>query len=240
MSDPFHIISATSKTPLFLFGDHASRHIPARYADLGLKGEDLTRHIAWDIGTEDVIRGLCARFGCGAIVAGFSRLLIDPNRSKRMESLVPLDSDGTIIPGNQDMDAQARAERIETLYNPYHVALSAQLNAQDSPLTMSVHSFTPKPNLGARRTLDFGLLVKHDEASAQAFKSALYRTAPELSVGINEPYSAYDLNHTIDFHVAPRALPHLAIEIRQDHISTKSGVVRIVKILGHALTHMMD
>jgi len=198
MTDPYHLISASSKTPLFLFGDHASRHIPERYDNLGLSGEDLTRHIAWDIGTEDVLRGLCSRFGCGGMVAGFSRLLIDPNRSKRMESLVPQDSDGTLIPGNQDLDADARKERIDTLYGPYHTALSKQLNAQDDSLVVSVHSFTPKPDMGEKRTVDIGLLVKHDEGTAQAFKDALYRLAPKLSVGMNEPYSAYDLNHTID------------------------------------------
>jgi len=240
MSDPFHIIPAASETPLFLFGDHASRHIPERYDNLGLSGEDLTRHIAWDIGTEDVIRGLCDRFKCGGVVAGFSRLLIDPNRSKRMESLIPENSDGTLIPGNQTVDAAARAERIETLYSPYHAALTAALNALSSPLTISVHSFTPKPNEGAPRSLDMGLLVKHDEGTAQAFKDALYRVAPKLSVGINEPYSAHDLNHTIDFHVAPRALPHLAIEIRQDHIRHDHGVARYVKILGDALKQIMD
>ena len=55
MSEPFHIIPAVSETPLFFFGDHASRHIPARYDNLGLSGDDLTRHIAWDIGTEAVL-----------------------------------------------------------------------------------------------------------------------------------------------------------------------------------------
>ena len=240
MSDPFHIIPAASETPLFLFGDHASRHVPDRYADLGLSGEDLTRHIAWDIGTEDVIRGLCSRFACGGIVAGFSRLLIDPNRSKRMESLVPTSSDGTIIPGNQDLSAEGRKERIETLYAPYHAALSAQISAQSSPLIVSVHSFTPKPDLGEKRDLDLGLLVKHDEGTAQDFKDAIYRLAPKLSVGINKPYSAHDLNHTIDFHVAPRALPHLAIEIRQDHIRHKAGVTRFVKLLGDAFKQIMD
>lgn len=240
MSSPFHIIPATSDTPLFLFGDHASRHIPERYENLGLTGDDLTRHIAWDIGTEAVIRGLCERFKCGAVVAGFSRLLIDPNRSKRMESLIPESSDGTLIPGNQNVDAAMRAERIETLYDPYHAALSQALNGLSSPLTVSVHSFTPKPDLGEQRSLDLGLLVKHDEGTAQAFKDAIYRLAPKLSVGMNEPYSAYDLNHTIDFHVAPRALPHLAIEIRQDHISHDEGVTRYVKLLGDALKHIMD
>ena len=235
MTDPYHLIAATSKTPLFLFGDHASRHIPERYENLGLTGENLTRHIAWDIGSEDVLRGLCSRFGCGGMVAGFSRLLIDPNRSKRMDSLVPHESDGTLIPGNQNLDAEGRKERIDTLYSPYHAALSTQLNAQTKSLVVSVHSFTPKPDLGEKRTVDIGLLVKHDESTAQAFKDAIYRLAPKLSVGMNEPYSAYDLNHTIDFHVAPRALPHLAIEIRQDHIRHKQGVTRYVKLIGDAL-----
>lgn len=240
MSEPFHIIPAASETPLFLFGDHASHHIPDRYDNLGLSGADLTRHIAWDIGTEDLIRGLCQRFQCGGIVAGFSRLLIDPNRSKRMDSLIPESSDGTLIPGNQGIDAAARAERIETLYAPYHAALTSALNGLSSPLTISVHSFTPKPNMGDVRTLDMGLLVKHDEGTAQAFKDALYRLEPKLAVGINEPYSAHDLNHTIDLHVAPRALPHLAIEIRQDHISTDPAVARYVKLLGDALKQIMD
>lgn len=239
MSEPFHIIPSTSDVPLFLFGDHASRHIPERYGDLGLTGEDLTRHIAWDIGTEGLIRGLCARFGCGGIVAGFSRLLIDPNRSKRMDSLIPKDSDGTVIPGNQDVDAKVRQERIDTLYAPYHQALSKQLSAQNSPLTISVHSFTPKPHMGERRRLDMGLLVKHDKASAERFKLLLNQLAREYSVGINEPYSAMDLNHTVDLHIAPRALPHLAIEIRQDHIDTEAGVARFVKLIGDALKSML-
>ncbi len=240
MSDPFHIISPTSEAPLFIFGDHASHHIPERYNNLGLSGEDLTRHIAWDIGTEAVIRGLCFRFGCGAVVAGFSRLLIDPNRSKHMQSLIPKSSDGTLIPGNQNVDAAERAERIETLYTPYHAAITKALNGLSSPLTVSLHSFTPKPAMGDVRTLDMGLLVKHDEGTAEDFKNALYRLAPKLSVGINEPYSAHDLNHTIDLHVAPRALPHLAIEIRQDHISHDQGVARYVKLLGDALKQIMD
>jgi predicted N-formylglutamate amidohydrolase len=240
MHEPFHIIPAASEAPLFFFGDHASRQIPDRYDNLGLTGDDLTRHIAWDIGSEAVIRGLCERFDCGGVVAGFSRLLIDPNRSKRMDSLIPESSDGTLIPGNQGVTPEARAERIETLYTPYHTALTEELNKAPSPLVVSVHSFTPKPNEGEVRKLDMGLLVKHDETTAQAYKDALYRSAPKLSVGMNEPYSAHDLNHTIDLHVAPRALRHLAIEIRQDHIRHDHGVARYVKILGDALKQILD
>ena len=241
MSDPYHIISGPTDAPLFVFGDHASRHIPARYHNLGLAGDDLTRHIAWDIGTEDVIRGLCERFKAPGLVAGFSRLLIDPNRSEGMADLVPPFSDGTDIPGNAGLDAAARRERIDTLYAPYHAQLSASLTAMTArPLTLSVHSFTPKPDLGALRTLDIGLLVKDDVASADRFLDALRWLAPDLSLGINEPYSAYDLNHTIDVHVAARDLPHLAIEIRQDHIGDPDGVARLTTLVGDALAILLE
>jgi len=61
MSDAFYSIPAAKNTPLFVFGDHASRHIPDAYDNLGLKGDDLTRHIAWDIGTETSLRRATAR-----------------------------------------------------------------------------------------------------------------------------------------------------------------------------------
>ncbi|WP_427454165.1 N-formylglutamate amidohydrolase [Litorimonas sp. WD9-15] len=239
MSEPFHHIPGDTSVPLFLFGDHASKFIPARYDNLGLSGDDLTRHIAWDIGTEAVIRGLCARFGNTGIVAGFSRLLIDPNRGLENESLIPEFSDGTDIPSNANVTAAVREERIETLYRPYHNALSAALDQQDNPLTISVHSFTPKPNLGDFRAVNFGLLVKDDIETAEVFQTRLSELAPELSIGVNKPYSAYDLNHTVDTHVSPRDLPHLAIEIRQDHIGDQQGVARMVSILGDALEPMM-
>ena len=239
MSSPFHHIHGDPAVPLFLFGDHASKHIPARYAALGLTGDDLTRHIAWDIGTEAVTRGVCQRFGNPALVAGFSRLLIDPNRSLDMETLIPLDSDGSSIPGNLDLDAAAQAERIETLYKPYHAALSDTLDQLGQPFVVSVHSFTPKPKTGEARPVDLGLLVKHDVKSAETFKARINDLAPQFRVAMNEPYSAYDLNHTVDTHIAPRGLSHLAIEIRQDHISTDQGVAKWVSLLGNALEPMI-
>jgi len=238
MSDPFHIIDGDPSVPLFLFGDHASKHIPDRYDNLGLKGDDLMRHIAWDIGTEALIRGLCMRFGNEALVAGFSRLLIDPNRALDMESLIPEFSDGTDIPGNLNLSAAAKRERIDTLYTPYHTQLDKMVEGRRG-LCISVHSFTPEPNLGERRNLDIGLLVKHDIPTATDFEHHLINVASQLSIGVNEPYSAHDLNHTVDVHLAPRHLPHLAIEIRQDHLETEHGIAEMVKIIGDAIQPMV-
>ena len=59
--------------------------------------------------------------------------------------------------------------------------------------------------------------------------------APELQVDVNEPYSGFDLNHTVDHNVVPRGLRHLAIELRQDHIRTKVDAVRMADRLARAI-----
>ena len=219
MQKPFHIIPASTKKPLFIIGDHVSNYIPPEYENLGLSGEDLTRHIAWDIGTELIVRELCAQFGCAGQLAAISRLVIDFNREAERETLIPYESDGTQIAGNQNLTQAQRTERIERFYRPYHDAITAQLELMDDPLVLSIHSFTPQLRGQAPRDVDIGLLVRHDAGTAQAFKSAMDK-AYNYDVRINEPYSAYDLNYTVDYHLAPRGLRHLAIELRQDHINS--------------------
>ena len=235
MTISHHSIKATKDTPFFVFGDHASKHIPAEYNNLGLSGDDLTRHIAWDIGTETIARELCAHFGCGGQVAGISRLVIDLNRELGADGLIPVASDGTIITANENLSRAARQDRIDRFYAPYHAALGAALEALNDPLVLSVHSFTPQPKTGGFRPTDIGLLVKDDVESAEQFRGALSDAAPHFTVGMNKPYSAYDLNHTIDANVAPRGLRHLAIELRQDHIDTDKKAQNMARVLAVTL-----
>ena len=235
MTTPFHSIAATKDTPLFVFGDHASKHIPDAFDNLGLSGDDLTRHIAWDIGTETVVRHMCEYFGCAGQVAGVSRLVVDLNRSLDMPGLIPVVSDGTLIPGNEDLSETERQDRINRFYTPYHAAIGAQLDRMDDPLVISIHSFTPKPDNGDFRLMDIGLLVKHDEKSAKELRQMFMQLGRAFTIGVNEPYSAWDLNHTIDNNVASRGLRHLAIEIRQDHIETEAKARDIAEVLADRL-----
>ena len=240
MTQAFHSISAAKTTPLFIFGDHASKHIPSEYNNLGLSGDDLTRHIAWDIGTEIIVRELCAHFGCGGQLAGVSRLVIDLNRELDMPGLIPVVSDGTLISANEHLSEDARQDRIEHFYNPYHAAIGTALEALNDPLVISIHSFTPKPKLGDYRLVDIGLLVKHDEESAEQLREMFMRLGRNFTIGMNEPYSAYDLNHTIDANVAPRGFRHLAIEIRQDHIETEDKARDIASVLAGRLEPIVN
>ena len=235
-----HTIDATKHTPLFVFGDHASKHIPAEFDNLGLHGDDLTRHIAWDIGTETIVRELCAHFGCAGQLASVSRLVIDLNRDLDMPGLIPVVSDGTLIPGNENLSDAARQDRIERFYNPYHAALAEALETLNDPLVLSVHSFTSKPDMGDARWLDIGLLVKHDEDSAEQLREMFMRLGRNFTIGMNEPYSAHDLNHTIDAHVAPRSLRHLAIEICQDHIDAEDKARDIAGVLADRLEPLVN
>lgn len=239
MSEAFKYIPAAGNDRLFIFGDHASRFIPPEYNDLGLSGDDLTRHIAWDIGTETIIRKLCDHFGCGGQLAGVSRLVIDLNRDLGAKGLVPKVSDGTVIAANQNLTNKQHRERIYRFYLPYHTALQRRFHHLNDPLVLSVHSFTPKPRSGERRATDIGLLVKHDFITAEAFQAG-FGPHPQYKVEINKPYSAYDLNHTIDTHIGPRGLRHLAIEIRQDLVDTPEGCERIAQILIERLVPIIN
>jgi len=225
IEQPFAIIPATSAQPVFCFCDHATNHIPAAYAKLGLSDRDLNRHIAWDIGAETLTRQFCKTFGSAGLLAGFSRLLIDANREIDSFGLIPAVSDGTAIPGNQNLSTAQRDERINQYYESYHRALERQLDRVEQtvgdPFIVSIHSFTPKPDCGDERQLDMGLLWKVDHGLAERVKSEIQRVYP-YKVGLNEPYSALELNYTMDRHVIPRGLRHTTLEIRQafDRIKT--------------------
>lgn len=239
MSKPFFYIPAQRPVPAFIFGDHASRHIPAKYDNLGLTGADLSRHIAWDIGTETVVRTLCKELGCAGQVAGISRLLIDFNRVLTMDTLIPKTSDGTSIPGNQNVNDDEWQTRVDNYYTPYHENIGRSLDAMCFGLGISIHSFTPQLKGQAPRELEIGLLFKVDESSAAHFTAELKKIRPDWRIANNEPYSAYDLNHTVDEHVSARGLPHLGIEVNQRLINTDEKAVAVAVDLGKAIAPLI-
>ncbi len=241
---PYKIIPAKSGTVsnsgVFVFCDHASNHIPAHLNNLGLGAADLSRHIAWDIGAATLTRQFCKAYGSVGLLAGFSRLVIDPNRAVDTPGSIPEISDNTPIPGNQNLSRAQKNERITRYYQPYHDALEAQLDAAQAqfidPLIVSVHSFTPKMAGGQKRELDIGLLWKADPDKAHRLKTEIERVHP-YHVELNQPYSALELNYTIDQHVIARGLRHTTLEVRQDLIDTEAKAhimaAHLTKALGH-------
>lgn len=227
--------SARKRMPLFIFGDHASNYIPPELDNLGLSGDDLTRHIAWDIGTDRLVRGLCARLKCAGQVAGMSRLVIDYNRDPDAPGLIPEVSDGTIVPGNRNVSQAEKNRRLKDYHAPYHAALRAALKRNDDPLIVSMHSFTDKPKTGEWRMTEIGLLHKGDLETSLRAQEQLMRTGRNFTIGMNTPYSAFVLNYTVDADVMPTGLRHLTFEIRQDLMDTDAKVDDMTEVIAQVL-----
>ena len=54
--EPVRVWNAAGRGGVVLICEHASNHIPALYAQLGLPPQALQTHIAWDPGALDVAR----------------------------------------------------------------------------------------------------------------------------------------------------------------------------------------
>ncbi len=231
-----------SESALLLTVDHASRYIPAEYDNLGLEDPSvLARHIAWDIGIEDVSKRLADKLNATAIFAGFSRLLVDANRYPDNPAIMPEVSDGVDIPANRNLSAAERERRIRTWFTPYHDAILGLIAkkeaAHDFPLLISMHSFTPVMN-EFERPWHIGVLWDDDPRIALPLLDIL-RQNSSLVVGDNEPYSAREpLGYTMNEHGTKRGLPNVAIEIRQDLIDTHQGAEKWASIMADALNRL--
>ena len=131
-SEPSAVVSERESgvSPFVFLCDHSGRRIPARLNDLNISQDDLTRHIAWDIGIESVGRELSSHFDACLIMQPYSRLVIDCNRRPGTETSILAVSDGTKIPGNQQLSAEDVAMRVREIFDPYHRKISSHLDGR--------------------------------------------------------------------------------------------------------------
>jgi predicted N-formylglutamate amidohydrolase len=235
---PFEVLGARRKGQILIICDHASRAVPRRLGQLGLDDEKLNRHIGWDIGAAEVTRRLAERLDAPAVLAGYSRLVVDCNRNVEDPTAIPEASDGVVVPGNRGLSPAARAARIAACFAPYHRAIAEQLagfTARDRvPIVLSVHSFTPEMN-GFARPWHIGVLWDKDPRVPVPLMAALAADSRHL-VGDNEPYSAREpAGYSIRTHAVAAGLPHAAIEIRQNLIDSPAGAAEWAEILAAAL-----
>ncbi|MBB3803092.1 putative N-formylglutamate amidohydrolase [Xanthomonas arboricola] len=242
---PFTVHNAQAASPWLLIADHAGQRVPARLANLGLPQFELDRHIGWDIGIAQVTQLLADALDAVAIAQTYSRLVVDCNRPRASATLMPEVSDGTSIPGNLQLSAEARRQRIDEIFAPYHARIAAELETraqrQQPTLLVSMHSFTPIM-AGHARPWHAGVLYNRDTRLAHRLLQAL-RAEPDLVVGDNQPYAVSDASdYAIPVYGEGRGLPHVELEIRQDLIADAAGqhawaqrLARILPPLAQAL-----
>jgi predicted N-formylglutamate amidohydrolase len=199
---------------ILLIGDHASNYVPRDIA-LGIDPALLDQHIAIDIGVAGVAEAM-VRAGAidAAWLAAQSRLVLDLNRDDHAPGLIPIASDGHVIPGNA-LSHDAHIARIDRFYRPYHDGLGALLAVTRPALILSLHSFTPAlATSDEARPWQVGVLYNHDDRAARIAIPLL--EADGLIVGDQLPYSGKLLNYTMNRHAEGNAIPYLGIEMRQD------------------------
>jgi predicted N-formylglutamate amidohydrolase len=238
---PFDIVNPDGRAPLLLVCDHASARIPSALGMLGLPAAALRLHIAYDIGASALTRLLSARLDAPAVLAAYSRLVIDCNRQPGDPQSILTVSDGVVIPGNQGLSPEDQEARAEAFHWPYHHAIEqvfARLRRRGpEPLLFSVHTFTPTLG-GEDRFWDAGVLWNRDPRMAVPLIAYL-RQHEELNIGDNEPYSGTDIAYTLNLHAGAAGLANAAVEVRQDHCETAEQLERWVDILGAALEQLL-
>jgi predicted N-formylglutamate amidohydrolase len=231
-------IGGAGRSHFVIVVDHASPRIPRSLGDLGLPLGELERHIAWDIGALGVARRVAAALGAPLVAQNYSRLVIDCNRDPSVATSIPTLGESIEIPGNIGLDAeQVRARRTE-IFEPYHRHLRALLDARQAAgqptILVSQHSMT-NTFKGVRREMHAAVLYNRDRRFAGLMLERLRRDT-SLIIADNEPYRVNDAtDYTIPRHAEARALPHVAIEIRQDLVLDDAGQATWAQRLTDAL-----
>jgi len=226
---PFYVVNPLATVPIMLVCDHASCRFPRALGDMGLDPFARRCHLAIDIGAGKLTEILAKSLGVTAVIAQYSRLVVDCNRQLMDPGAFLEYGDGIIVPGNRSLSQADKDARANAIYWPYHTAIDEQVKRLraigPSPAFISIHSFTPVLN-GVSRAVQTGVLWDKDSRLSDIFLEG-FRAAGFL-VGDNEPYSGKaPQDFTIDHHAEETGLPHVGIEIRQDMIDDIAGINEI-------------
>ncbi|MFC2968546.1 N-formylglutamate amidohydrolase [Acidimangrovimonas pyrenivorans] len=235
-------VNPDGTAPLVLLCEHAALRIPRKLGDLGLSEAERRRHIGWDIGAMALALGLSDALDASLFHTNYSRLVVDCNRETGNPGQVPERSEATAVPGNIGLAPRARRQRIETLFSPFHAAVSRRLDRMQAqglrPLVVGVHSFNPVYHEVAR-PWDVGVLYAGARDFAAGLMAGLRAQGPELTIGDNEPYRIDHDDYTVPFHGEARGLPAVLIEVRNDLIADHAGVALWTHRLAHCLRPLL-
>jgi predicted N-formylglutamate amidohydrolase len=241
---PVSVLNEHGKASVLLVGDHVSNRIPKALDKLGLDDRVLDQHVACDIGAGKLLAHLSDHLDAPAVLAGYSRLVVDLNRGLGDPTVIPAASDNVVIPGNCDLSREQRALRIHCFYTPYRLTIDRMLRRFRErgivPAFISIHSFTPQLADGEQRPWHIGLMWDKDPRIPVPLLAALRAHRHGINVGDNLPYSGkHAADYTIDHHAEAAGLPHVSIETRQDLVNTEAGAEYWATILHESLRDIL-
>jgi predicted N-formylglutamate amidohydrolase len=227
---------------LVLSCEHASWTLPPG-VDLGVPDDVLRSQASWDPGAYEIAARLGESLGLPVHTGAFSRMWVDLNRGLDHADVVPRVSYGALVPGNQDLDPDARARRLAEYHTPYWDAVRRDVRARllsiGTCLQISSHSFDPALD-PANRKFDVGVLYD----PAFAFEAALAERltfglrAAGLDVRANKPYSGIGPGITTSLRHELAGQRYAGIQIETSFAVTLApgGCARVAD----ALTPLLD
>ncbi len=169
--------------------EHGRNQIPDDYWPL-FRGHEslLDSHRGLDFGALQLANALAECLDAALFTATVSRLLVDLNRSIRHPHLF---SEVT-----RNLPPNTRKEILAHYYYPYRntveTAIAEAIQHGSRVIHVSVHSFTPVLS-GKFRQADIGLLYDPSKSLEHAlchdWQKVLKKTAPDLTIRRNYPYS---------------------------------------------------
>ncbi|WP_420347186.1 N-formylglutamate amidohydrolase [Pelagibius sp.] len=223
--------------------EHAANHVPLTLGNLGLSASLLQTHIAWDSGARGVAEALALALDAPMIAQRVSRLVYDCNRPPESAAAIPEVSEIYPIPGNSELTAAQRQERVDRIYMPFRTAVADHLRSRCAegrpPVLVTVHSFTPVYR-GVKRSVDIGVVCDTDSRLAEAVLRRA-RDSGQFDARLNEPYGPADeVTHTLVEHALPLSLLNVMIEVRSDLIADSDAQAAMAAWLAECLMQALS
>lgn len=224
--------TTSGRPPLLLICEHAGKEVPPAWRNLDLPPAFLDTHFGWDIGAGALTELLAERLAAPAVLANYSRLFLDINRSPGDWDCLRPDLGGIPVPGNRTATAEDRALREAIARVPFDSAVGHFL--RERPAVVSVHSFTPVMT-GKERPTEIGVLWRKECRMGSHVLKRL-RSENRFVVDGNEPYDWHSSEgYTLRRHGLDRGLACLYLEIRNDLLVTPESLARVADALAPAL-----
>lgn len=198
--------------------EHASHFIPSAFNNLGLVGDALQSHAAWDPGALALAKELSKLLDATLVASGVSRLVYDCNRPPSAQDAMPHQSEAIKVPGNTGLTAEQRQDRVDGYYEPFRATLAETIAATSMPVIVTIHSFTPVYH-GKNRAVEIGILHDEDSRLADAMLATASHHTDKLVLR-NEPYGPeHGVTHTLKEHALENGHLNVMLEVRNDLIS---------------------
>ena len=215
--NPVEVFNKDGGSPIVLVCEHASARFPDAFGKLGLAGEALQSHVAWDPGALGLAQHLSSSLDAVLVASCVSRLVYDCNRPPEAPDAMPARSETVDVPGNVDLSDADKSARVAEVYEPFRATIARTLGARRQPILVTVHSFTPVFH-GEVRDVEIGILHDEDARLADAILTAVGDDMLYL-VERNAPYGPeHGVTHTLKEHALPGGFLNVMIEVRNDLI----------------------